>query len=101
MAELHHKLSKSASNELWNIWNKWFPRLNGHNLKKIPQFRTLRSRIYDDNVPKITLEVAYESKTTGEIIILTDLDATPVSKFPADEYTKLYESATVQVLPIQ
>lgn len=65
--------------------------------KKTPQFRTLREHLYRDNVPNIRLEVAFESKETGDIIIMRDLEVIPVKKFPASRFRKLYESATVDV----
>lgn len=66
--------------------------------RKIPQFRSIRETLYDNNVPHISLEFAYEVKATGDIIILNDLESTPTSRFPPSKYTKLYESAKVKVI---
>lgn len=65
--------------------------------KKLPQFRSVRDKLTDDYVPKIYLEIAYERKDTGDIIILKDLDKTPVQRFPPSTYKKLYESVSVKV----
>ena len=65
--------------------------------KKIPQFPSIRNLLYRDNLPDILLEVAYESKETGDILILKDLDKTPVNKFPPSKFTKLYETVKIKV----
>lgn len=66
--------------------------------KNVPQFRSIRETFNKEKVPRIILEFAYKVKATGDIIILQDLESTPASKFPPSKYTKLYESAKVQVI---
>lgn len=103
--ELKHKVSKSAANEFWSLSMEKLPKLfqakerDGNN-RKIASFKTIRQSLYKKYVPKIKLEVAYEKKDTGDIIVLRDLESTPVNRFKPSEYTKLYESARVEVKKI-
>lgn len=102
LLELRHHVSKTASNEFWSTAVKLLPKLTeakriAESRKKIPKFRSIRDKIYKENVPEISLEVAYEHKETGDIIILQDLEKTPVSKFPPSTYKKLYETVRVKV----
>lgn len=105
-AELDHKISFAASNDLWRIATQLIPTLmeakarEGNN-RKVPQFRSIRNTMYKEKVPRIKLEFAYEVKETGDIIILGDLDSSPGSKFPPSKFTKLYESAKVEVIIIR
>ena len=43
------------------------------------------------------MEVCYEVKETGDMIIMSDLECIPVKKFPPSKYKKLYETAKVNV----
>lgn len=93
----------NASNEFWKLCNSLFPKLlqakdRERIRKKIPQFRSIRESLYKNNVPRIAMEFGYEIIETGDIIIMSDLDHTPVSKFPPSKFRKLYESATVKVI---
>lgn len=102
LSELGHRMSLTASNEFWKIATEFFPRLieakqRESITKKIPQFRTIRESLYKSHVPPIRLEFAYEVKETGDIIILSDLESTPASRFPPSNFTKLYESAKIEV----
>lgn len=102
LLELKHTSSKTTSNEFWSLATKMLPRLaeaqaNVGGARKIPQFRSIREKLYDDSIPAIKLEVAYLIKETGDILVLQDLVSTPVKKFPPSKYTKLYESAKVDV----
>ena len=95
-------MSKTASNELWSLAVESIPKMiearERENItKKIPQFRSVRESLHRDNVPRIRLEVAYECKETGDIIILRDLESTPVNRFPPSQFQKLYETARVDV----
>lgn len=100
--EIHHRVSKEASNSFFEIAKKWFHRLfqakerEGVN-SKIPQFVHLRRKLYDSKVPPIKLEMAFQHITTKEIHFLEDIETAPVSQFPRDEYSKLYEIASVKV----
>lgn len=51
--------------------------------------------MYKKKVPRISLEIAYQDKETGRITTVKDSITTPLSKFPANKFTKLYEKATV------
>ena len=102
LLEGKHRVSKRASNEFWSLSSKSFRKLfeakeNEGITKKIPGFRSVREKLYRENVPKILMEVCYEVKETGDMIIMTDLEHIPVKKFPPSKYRKLYESAKVRV----
>lgn len=97
-----HRVSKRASNEFWSLasssFNKLYEAKEIAGIKqKIPGVRSVRQQIYRDNVPKIVMEVCYEVKATGDMIILNDLENIPVKKFPPSTYRKLYETAKVSV----
>lgn len=103
LLEMKHRISKSASQELWNTSKKWFPLLTNamalnDKKKKIPQIRTLREKMTKTHVPNIQLEVGYEVKETGDVIILRDIESIPIKKFPPNKFLKLYESASVEVI---
>lgn len=100
--EMRHRVSKSGTNDFWSVGLKLFPKVaeakrNENILTKIPQFRSIREKMTKDNVPNIYLEVAYECKETGDVIIMKDLESTPVKQFPPSRFIKLYESAKVKV----
>ena len=102
LLELKHRVSKCAANEFWRLAIGSIPKLfeakrNAGSQKKVPQFPSIRNLLYQDNLPDIMLEVAYESKETGDIIILRDLDKTPVNKFPPCKFDQLYETVKVKV----
>ena len=102
LLELRHHVSKTASNEFWSTAVKLLPKLTeakriAQSRRRIPQFRSIRKKIYKENVPDIFIEVAYQHKETGDIIILQDLDKTPVNRFPPSIYKKLYETVRVNV----
>ena len=102
LLELKHVVSKSAANEFWDAAARYFPilqqcRENENITKKIPKFRSIRNNLYNDNVPGIKLEVAYEVRETRDIIVMEDLNSTPLSRFPPSKYIKLYEVSTVKV----
>lgn len=99
--ERHHRVSKRASNAFWELSTRLFPllieaRQRENIATKISQFRSIRKKLYKP-LPRIILEVAYQVKSTGDIIILQDLDSIPVKKFPPCKFRKLYESAKVSV----
>ena len=102
LLELTHRISKSGSNDFWSLSKEYFPsliaaRMNQGVTSKFPQFPTLRKKLYDDYLPPIKLEVVYEHKQTGDVIVLRDLDSAPVNRFKPSEFTKLYETVTVKV----
>ena len=102
LLEVKHRVSKTGSNEFWSLASKSFPKLiEAKEIEgttgKIPQFRTIREQLHKENVPSIMLEVGYEVKATGDVLIMSDLDSIPVKKFPPSKYKKLYETAKVSV----
>lgn len=103
MVEVNHRVSKEATNSFFETAKKWFPRLNEAKMKegntsKTPRFEHIRRNIYEKNVPNISLEVSYKHKTSGEVTVLKNLKNMPVGRFPRDEYQKLYEIASVEVI---
>ena len=102
LMELKNRISLSASNDLWNLSKKWFPKIMASRqrdsiTKKIPLFRSVRQNLSKTHVPNIFLEVAYEVKETGDIIVMSDMQSIPRKTFTPDKYTKLYEAATIKV----
>lgn len=102
LTEINHKLSKESANELWRIANQYFAQM--YKLKEeqgitknIPTFNHLRKKLYENNTPKVKMEIAYECKETGDITIMEDLEKTPVSRFPPNTHRRLYEIASVDV----
>lgn len=106
MAENDHQVSKEASNVLFEVAKKWFPKLQKAKEDEgitvnTPQFVHLRRDLYNKNVPKVYLEIGYRHRDTGDIIILDKLESTPMSRFPPNVYEKLYEVAYVEVTIIK
>ena len=102
LSEIHHRVSKEASNDLFELGKKWFHQLFQAKeregvLKNTPKFVSIRRKLNDKYVPKINLDVAYKHKETGEITIVPTRTTMPVSEFPSSEYMKLYEIASVDV----
>ena len=95
-------MSKEASNSFFELGKKWFFDLFEAKARqgissKTPQFVHLRRMMYKKYVPKVYLEISYMMKSTKEITTLRDLESTPLSRFPPNEYKKLYEIAYVKV----
>lgn len=65
--------------------------------KPIPQLRSQRTKIDDDNVPDINLKIGYMNKESKEVTIINS-DKVPKKQFNPREYEKLFEVATVQVI---
>lgn len=102
--ELGHKASKAASDEFWELSKKFFSKLYRLKIeemiyKDVPQFTCQRRKLYNQYVPKVSMEFGYEHKETKEITVIHS-EKTPVSRFNPQEYTKLYEAATVKVKKI-
>lgn len=64
--------------------------------RKIPQFHQIRKTLTKKNTPEINLKIAYKCKETNEVTVVEDT-VTPKSRFPSQEYDKMYEIATVKV----
>lgn len=100
MTEINHKVSKEASSRFWRIANDMFHRMyvmKGDRGKKIPQFQSLRDKMYMEDIPVVKMEVAFQSKEDGEVTILEEVISIPISKFPPSGYNRLYEIASVDV----
>ena len=100
--EIHHRMSQEASNALFEVARKWFFKLFKAKFdegiaREPPQFVHLRRQLYKKKVPPVHLEVSYQNKETDEIVTLKDLESTPTSRFPPNQFVKLYESAYVKV----
>ena len=98
--EINHKVSKEASSNFWRIANNMFHRLyvaKGNVGRKIPQFQTLRDRMYQHSVPPVKMEVGFKSKENGEITVVEDATSIPSSRFPRSSFIRLYEIASVDV----
>ena len=103
LTEVDHHCSKTSTNEFWRVANKYFAKLYAAKeregiTRKTPLFSHIRKQIHDKRVPRISMEVAYQHKTTGEISVAADVDATPTSQYPPNVYTKIYESASIEVI---
>ena len=96
--EIHHCVSKSASEAFWNIGLQLFPKLHSAEgrRKKTPQFQSIRNNMYNNLIPPVELEIGYRNKASGEITVIKD-SITPLKRFPPDKYEKLYEIGTVKV----
>ena len=102
VAEIDHRVSKTCSDEFWRISNKYFHQLylakeREGRKKKVPQFRQARAAMYHNKVPPITMSIAYKHRQTGEISVVQG-ESTPVSQYPPDIYSKVYEAASVEVM---
>ena len=97
--EIHHRVSKAASNKFWEIASKYFAALHEVNYerKRIAQFQQQRKVLQRLHVPQISLDVAYENKDTKEVVEIHDVTSIPVSRFPPTTYNKLYEIGSIQV----
>lgn len=99
--ELEHTVSKVASNLFWSVAFKYIPKLlHVRELqrvkRKIPQFNQVRRTLHNKHTPAVDLEIGYKSKDSEEVIVVEDT-ACPKSRFPPDQFDKLYEIATVKV----
>ena len=102
LLELKHRISKEGSAALWELAKKeFFLMYHARNVqqirKQIPQFRSIRTKLYQDNVPEIKLELAYQCRESGEIFIAENQLTTPKSRYPPDRYDQLFEIASVEV----
>ena len=100
MIEINHKVSKEASNLFWMTANEMFHSVyvaKGDGGRKVPQFSHLREQMYLNKVPPINMEIGYQSKEDGEIVVAEYVNTTPVSQYPRCSYRRLYEIASVDV----
>ena len=99
--ELKHRVSKVASNSLWDIARAWFYRLfKAKEMQKIkrkpPTFDHIRRQMHKESVPPINMEFGFQSRETKDINIIRDTK-TPRTRFPPHEFDKVWEIANVQV----
>ena len=102
LCEISHRVSKTASNKLWDIANKYFFELysvktNQGISKKIPKMQQLRNKAYQQFVPPVKMDIGYQCKDTGEIKVVKDVETTPVSKYPPSTHRRIFEIAYVEV----
>ena len=100
-AELEHTISQAASNELWEICFKFIPKFfearSRQNIsKKPPTFNHVRRTLYDEKTPEVQLEIGYIHKESKELTVVEDT-VTPKSRFPPNEYEKIYKVGSVKV----
>ena len=97
LIELNHKVSKTATDLFWKTALLYI-----HKLKSAPgnkathQFKTIRKKLYEGNIPDIHLEIGYKDRTTGKIDVVEDI-STPVRQFPPSKFEKLFEIASIKV----
>ena len=102
LIELHHTVSKAASDAFWQVAMHYFPELfrlkeEQRMQKKTPQFTHIRRKLMDMHLPKIQMELGYRNKKTGvETHIVSDV--APRNQFPKSDFEPIYEIATVQVI---
>ena len=101
--EVHHRVSKTASDAFWALAKKWFHKL--FTVKKIqkvtrktPDFVHIRRRLYLDYVPPIKMDLGYRNKEIGEISVLENTLVTPKSQFPRHQFDKIFEIGHVEVI---
>ena len=90
LCELTHKISKTASNELWKLAFQYIPYIKR---QKHAQFAHIRRTLYKENVPEIQIKTCYKQNSTDEVTYTTDTISTQ-KDFPAGQYTNclLYTS---------
>lgn len=91
----------AGSEDFWRLAIQWLPRLHQAKVNEgiitpIPQLVSLRRKMYKSNIPEIKLRTAFQHKETGETTIVEG-ESIPTAKFNPRKYTKLYESASVEV----
>ena len=98
LTEIHHSVSKSASEEFWKVALTNFTLLaHAEGRKKKPnQFKTIRRRIYEDLLPSIDLQIGFKNKISGQIVVVNDI-ITPLKNYPPSRFEKLFEIGTVKV----
>ena len=98
--EIHHRVSKQASNDLWALANTMFHPMyvaKGEGGRKIPQISHLREKLYQSKVPPVRMHIGYKNKDTGEVTVAEDVRSSPDARFHPSTYKRLYEIAFVDV----
>ena len=99
--EVDHNVSKTATNIFWRLACtkivKLFELKRRQNItRKVPQFQQVRKSNLK-HIPPIEMEIGYMDKTTGDVIIESQLKKTPVKMYPPSQFQKVYEIASVKV----
>ena len=102
LTELEHTVSKTASNAFWSAAFKFIPPLieakSVQNItRKVPTFNHIRRTLHRNLTPDVNLEIGYRCNTSNEVTVV-NAKSMPRSKFPGQQYEKLYEVATVKVI---
>ena len=100
LIEINHNVSKTATNEFWEVAVKLLPTLiqTKQNLgitRKIPQFVHIRRMLNRKILPPIQHVTAYRNERTNEIHEVKDEENH--NDYKSSRYTKIYETASVQV----
>ena len=100
--ELDHTVSKTASDAFWAVGKKWFHKLFSTKAlqnvrRKTPTFTHIRRQLYDKWTPPVKMEFGFKHKDTGAYTVVEDSEVTPKTRFPANEYDKMWEIAYVEV----
>ena len=101
LIELHHQVSKSASNSFWQLalshMNKLFNMKQHQGVRrKIPQYCHLRRNLNKNHSPPIDLEFGFVDKSSNTLEIVRDVEHAPSKMFPPSKFRKVYEIATVK-----
>ena len=101
MTEIDHCVSKTAANIYWDIACRGMFQLfslkkSQSVTRKTPKFAQLRKK-FNNKVPPVNMEIGFMNKESGEIEVKKDLLETPVKAYPASEFSKAYEIASVKV----
>ena len=102
LIELHHQVSKKASDLYWNVALKYLlplmVRKKEENVtRKIPQFTQIRRKLRQKHVPRIEMELGYRNLTSGEDIHIVS-DTIPRSRYPKSQYKQLTAACCVRLI---
>ena len=99
LIELTHNVSKHATDSFWKIALKYFPKLNEYISQgnKILQFQQLRKKLYSSYAPDVTMCVTFQNRETNTLHELQEVVSIPKTRFPPNQFKKLYETAKVKV----
>ena len=100
--EVNHDVSKTGTDAFWVLAKTWFHRLFTSKTaqrirRKTPSFTHIRKKFYNNHVPPVHMEIAFQHKESGALTIVEDTLTTPKTRFPPHEFHKLWEIAHVEV----
>lgn len=100
--EMRHRVSKSASEDFWDLSKKFFPKLHKARIedmvyKPIPKLRSQRNKINAEKVPPIHMAIGYLNKETDEMTVVKG-SKNPKSNFDPRTFEKKFEIASVKVI---